>query len=253
VAGDAEAGELFVELSHPRRLTILRLLRDSPRRLGEIAGQVDTPAPEVSRHLDRLAHQGLVERGGDRAFRLTPYGRAVTDALPAFDFMVKHRDFLRTHDLSVLPTSFASRLAELSQPERGSTFSDTLRHVERVLTEAKEFAWFLSGEAMLSGDAVRAPAVRSGISIRVLVPTTLFDPPVRYATPGTRESRFEVRVLPEVRIAIAMNERLAGMSFPDLSGRIDYSAGLRGTSPAFRGWCRELFEHFWAQGRPVRV
>ena len=48
-------------LGEPRRVEILRLLRDGPRTVGEIASQVDVTQQAVSQHLAVLGQAGLVE------------------------------------------------------------------------------------------------------------------------------------------------------------------------------------------------
>jgi DNA-binding transcriptional ArsR family regulator len=48
-------------LGEPRRVEILRLLRDGPRAVGEIAAHVDVTQQAVSQHLAVLDKAGLVE------------------------------------------------------------------------------------------------------------------------------------------------------------------------------------------------
>jgi predicted transcriptional regulator len=248
-----DVGTLFFELSHEKRLAILGMLRTHPARLTELAVKSRISAPEVSRHLGRLMRHQLVSRGADGTYSLSPYGQLVTGGVESFEFLLRQRDFLRTHDLSVLPKSFVRRLAELSEFESGSSFTDTLRHVERVLNEADDFAWFLSDQAMLTSDAVLDAARKTGVSVRAVVPESLLRPVDSARARGRPADSVEIRVLPEVKVGIAMNEQIAGVSFPDLTGRIDQSAGLRGASAEFRGWCRDLFEFHWVRGRRARL
>ena len=53
-------------LAEPRRLAMLRLIRDQPRSAGEIGGHFDITQQAVSQHLQVLAEAGLVtvERSG---------------------------------------------------------------------------------------------------------------------------------------------------------------------------------------------
>jgi predicted transcriptional regulator len=46
---------------------------------------------------------------------------------------------------------------------------------------------------------------------------------------------------------MAINESHAGICFPDLKGRPDFTAGFSSKEERFMGWCRDLFEHYWAQ------
>jgi predicted transcriptional regulator len=247
------ADELFFELSHGKRLAILRVLSEESARLSDIAVKVQISAPEAVRHLGRLARQRLVARDSEGEYGLTPYGRLVADRLPWFEFLLRERDFLRSHDLTVLPPPFVSRLSELSQLEEGSNFSATLRHVERVLSGASDFAWFLSDQALLTSADVLDAAKKTGVTVRAIVPESLLPPAGPGRTPDRTSEGVEIRVLPEVKVGIAMNEQIAGVSFPDLTGRIDHSAGLRGSSEEFRGWCRDLFQHYWDRGRRARL
>jgi DNA-binding transcriptional ArsR family regulator len=66
-------------LGEPRRLEILRLLRDGPLAVGEIAAQVDVTQQAVSQHLAVLGQAGLVEarREGTRSvYAVRPDGFA---------------------------------------------------------------------------------------------------------------------------------------------------------------------------------
>jgi predicted transcriptional regulator len=248
-----ETEDLLFELSHEKRLAILEILERRAARLSDIAVHSKISPPEVSRHLGRLARHSLVGRGSNGEYGLTPYGRLVVRGLPSFKFLFRHRDFLLTHDLSALPGPFLNRLAELSELEVGSSFTDTLRHVERVLHEADEFAWFLSDQAMLTSTTLVDAARRSGVAVRAIVPRSLLPPAAHPGAPRRPSGVVEIRVVPEVRVGIAMNEQIAGVSFANLGGRIDQSEGFRGSSAEFRGWCRDLFLHYWNIGRPARL
>ncbi len=58
----AEVAAYFQTLSEPTRLTILNLLRDGERNVGEIAQLTGYTAANVSRHLAQLAQRGFVAR-----------------------------------------------------------------------------------------------------------------------------------------------------------------------------------------------
>lgn len=54
----------LVALADPTRRRIVELLRDGPRRAGELAAAFPVSAPAVSRHLRVLRRSGLVEESG---------------------------------------------------------------------------------------------------------------------------------------------------------------------------------------------
>jgi DNA-binding transcriptional ArsR family regulator len=66
--GNADA--VLKALAEPRRREILRLVRDEPRSVNEIAEQFDISQQAVSQHLQALKNAGLVAVRQDRQRRL---------------------------------------------------------------------------------------------------------------------------------------------------------------------------------------
>ena len=71
-----EVDEILTVLAEPTRRGVVDLLRERPRRAGELAEALGVSAPAMSRHLRQLRMQGIVEEerlDGDarvRVFRL---------------------------------------------------------------------------------------------------------------------------------------------------------------------------------------
>jgi DNA-binding transcriptional ArsR family regulator len=75
----ASAEEVLKALAEPRRQQILRLVRATPRSVGEIAEQVDITQQAVSQHLQVLRDAGLVavrQHGTRRLYAIRPDGLA---------------------------------------------------------------------------------------------------------------------------------------------------------------------------------
>ena len=69
----------FAALADPRRRAILRLVRDQPRSVNEVAGHFDITQQAVSRHLRVLKDAGLVAvrpDGQRRLYMVRPDGLA---------------------------------------------------------------------------------------------------------------------------------------------------------------------------------
>ena len=78
----------FQALADPRRRDILRLVRDKPRSVNEIAGQFDITQQAISQHLKVLKDAGLVAvqpQGQRRLYVVRPEGlAALQDFLAEF-------------------------------------------------------------------------------------------------------------------------------------------------------------------------
>ena len=78
------AGDPFAALGDEHRRSIVRLLRDGERSVGELADELPISRPAVSRHLRLLKEAGLVNdraSGTQRFYRLEHEG---VDAVRAF-------------------------------------------------------------------------------------------------------------------------------------------------------------------------
>jgi DNA-binding transcriptional ArsR family regulator len=73
-------------LAEPRRQAILRLVRDKPRSVGEIAAHFDVTQQAVSQHLQVLREAGLVavrSEGQRRLYVVRPEGLETLEAFLA--------------------------------------------------------------------------------------------------------------------------------------------------------------------------
>jgi DNA-binding transcriptional ArsR family regulator len=78
----ASVEEVLKALAEPRRQQILRLVRATPRSVGEIAEQIDITQQAVSQHLQVLKDAGLVaarQDGTRRLYAIRPDGLASLD------------------------------------------------------------------------------------------------------------------------------------------------------------------------------
>jgi DNA-binding transcriptional ArsR family regulator len=67
--------DVFTALANPTRRTLLDLLRERPRPVGELAAQFAMRRPSVSEHLKVLRDAGLVvdeRRGRERIYHVDP-------------------------------------------------------------------------------------------------------------------------------------------------------------------------------------
>lgn len=81
-----EPDALFRALAEPRRQAMLRLVRDEPLSVGEIAAQFDITQQAVSQHLQVLKEAGLLavrKQGQRRLYVVRPEGLETLEAFLA--------------------------------------------------------------------------------------------------------------------------------------------------------------------------
>ena len=243
--------DVLFDLLSPDRLSLVTELSLRKQRLTSLAKILNCTVQECSRNLNRLNNSGFVKKDSEGLYEITPFGRAVFTLVPGFDLLIKHREYFLQHDLSFLPAPFMERIGELSEGSRVDHMSLVLDHIMQVVSKGKEYVWLISDQLMPRWPGIASSYSSSDIPVRMLGAQHI-DPKV-IAEAKTKLSHCEVGVLQEVKIAMAMNESLAGFCFPGTDGKIDFGAGFTGKDPLFRGWCHDLFEFYWSRSRKIET
>ena len=76
-------------------------------------------------------------------------------------------------------------------------------------------------------------------------------------TAGIHKDRIEYHLIEDptdIIAGIAMNEKIAGVTFPGAMGKLDFNGGFRSSNPLFRKWCQDLFIIHWnKKGKRVQI
>jgi predicted transcriptional regulator len=246
-----DTSEVLFDLVSPDRLSLVNELSLRKQRLTSLAKILNCTVQECSRNLNRLSSSGFIRKDSEGAFEITPFGRAVLGLVPGFNFLIKHREYFLSHDLSFLPIPFIERIGELSKGERVNHMGLVLDHIMQVVSKGKEFVWLISDQLMPRWPGIASSYSSTNIPVRMVGAQTIDRKVISEAK--SKLARCEVGVLQEVKVAMAMNESLAGFCFPGLDGKIDFGAGFTGNDPLFRAWCADLFEFYWVSSRKIET
>lgn len=98
----------------------------------------------------------------------------------------------------------------------------------------------------------------SSVTWRVIIPDdSNIDWTKLRASAGTNKGRIEYRLIEDpndIKAGIAMNEKIAGLTFPDAMGKLDFNSGFGSSNPVFRKWCQDLFEFHWNKAeKKIRI
>ena len=208
----------------------------------------------------RLRDAMLIEKDSDGFFSLTAFGRLALNVLPTMKFVSENRDYFLLHDISSLPLAFIERLGELREFEYTQGVGSILAHTQRVVQDAEEYIWLMAdhligGEEYVGGKKLEI----SNVTWRIIIPaesniewTRLRD------SVGNYNGRIEYGLMEdssEIKAGMALNEKMAGLTFPDMTGnRLDFNSGFRSNNFLFHKWCYDLFLFHWNEARKkIRV
>lgn len=256
-----QLAELLFILASIDRLTLLSEIATEKRRLSQLTTKLSATAQETSKHLTRLRDAKLIEKDSDGFFSLTAFGKIVVNLLPSIKFLTENRKYFLSHDISSLPLEFIERLGELQEGQYADKVGSILTHIHQVVQDAEEYIWLMSDHPLGGGEYV----ARSGklescstVTWRVIVPAgSSIDWKSVRADVGTHKGRIEYHLIEDpndIKAGMALNEKIAGFTFPDITGKLDFNSGFSSSNPLFRKWCQDLFVFHWNKaGKKVQL
>jgi predicted transcriptional regulator len=182
---------------------------------------------------------------------LTSYGRAVRNVLPSFAFLSLNRAYFMSHDLSRLPAEFVKRAGDLLPHEYGDTVGAVMDVSEGIVTQAEEYLWLMADHPVRKTSFITAALAGKPTRVRILGRETASAREDFKQAKRTLGDKFEARLMATPEVALAMNEREAGLAFPDLTGKVDYNRGFQSSDAEFRKWCGDLFLFYWDKAKIV--
>ncbi len=246
------AAEILFELSSDDRVKLLSEISRTKQRASQLARVSSSTVQETSRQLGRLQEAGLIERDSGGYFRLSLFGALVLRLVPSLDFVSRNREYFLAHDMSSVPEEFVERIGDLSESTFGRNAGTVFRHSEEVLSGARKYAWFLADHAVFGIGTVLSFIKDNDVTVRIVVQN------IEPAGDDNAESairvlgdRLEIRIASQVPVAVAMNEKIAGVAFPGPGREVDYNSGFSSPDSRFRSWCSDMMEYYWARSKSV--
>jgi predicted transcriptional regulator len=238
-----EMVKLLFDISSTDRLTLLFAIIKGNLRLTQLAEKISATIQETSRHLGRLTDAKLIEKNSDGSYTVTSYGRLVLILLSSYNFLSKNKDYFLSHDMSFLPQEFIERIGELSVYEYSVNVSSVLRHIEHVVNSANEYIWLMADQAVITGPSIDQAIGNCDVSVDIIIPKSSLTSEEYQQIRRLLKDKLELKLVPDesIKIGIAMNEKIAGIAFPDLKGKMDFNSGFTSGSIDFHKWCSDLF------------
>jgi predicted transcriptional regulator len=253
--------ELLFILASIDRLTLLSEIAIEKRRLTQLTAKLSATPQETSKHLTRLRDAKLIEKDSDGFFGLTAFGKIIVNLLPSIRFVTENREYFLSHDTSSLPLEFIERLGELQENEYGDNVGAILVHLQQVVQDAEEYIWLMADHPLGRQEYVtKSEKLESSSTVtwRVIIPAvSSIDWAELRRTVVTHKGRIEYHLVEDpddIKAGIALNEKIAGLTFPSTTGKLDFNSGFRSSNPLFRKWCQDLFVFHWnKKGKRVHI
>ena len=246
--------DLHFELSNEDRVQIIKLLSTTPLNLTNISNTLDLRNQETSRHLSRLEETGLVVKNTDGTYNTTYFAELILRKQNELVFLIEHRDYFNTHNLSDLPDELVSKIGALKNSSFINDVMVSFQTVQRVIDEAEEYLYRLTDQFMLIFLDHFVAATDRGVEYRLIYDKDIQLPPSSESTIRMRPARdkglFLSHTHEDVKVFMIMSEKeVAVLSFPNRDGKFDYM-GFSSRDKDMHKWCKDLFMGYWENRLP---
>ncbi len=248
---DRELSTFLFEIASNERLGILEAIVERPRKHSELARALDMTGSETTRHLSRLTGAGLVEKNPKGEYEATPLARALWAGLPYLAFLSAHREFVTSHDLTALEPGFVARLGELARAAFHHGAYEVVAVQEAALRDVRRRAWVATQQRFEQAIPILREKSAAGADVRVVRPRAMVEQERRAGRDVERN--FSFRLLPEVRLFLAVLDDRAGLCLPATDGHLDMATMILVTDPDGYRWSEDLFLRIWERADESRL
>ncbi|GEM_PF-7035664 len=242
-----ELTRLLKGIASPERMSILDMIAARPRKHAEIARALDLFGSATTRQLRILAAAGLVSRNGRGEFELTGVAVAVRRAMPYFEYLTSHQEYLVRHDVSILDPGSIARLGDLHQGEFTTGAFQVVATQQAAIREAARRIWIISEHRMDEAIPLTHRRGAKGLDVRLIRPSLALAKEPRSPTNGCSQM---VRTLGETRLFLAVVDEFAAVCLPHLGGATDLTTMIALRDPVGVGWAEEVFLGYWNRAQP---
>ena len=263
--------DMLFEVSSEIRHKILMSLMHQPYTVTSITKMLDISMTEASRHFNRLAQVGLIQKQPDGEYSITILGKTVLRQLAPLEFITRHSGYFDSHDATGLHERFLNRIHELGEAtptyttranimktveKLGKSLEEAEKHYESIFDQSAMELIIYADPEPESETQVKSK-IMEGLRCRVLLPDIvdydrIHPDSLNEFMELNRFENFEFRLITDPPVFLQMNEkRVTLLAFPDQSNAIDY-LGFEATDERSLGLCQEIFDYYWSKSKPFQ-
>ncbi|MBT8251255.1 MAG: transcriptional regulator, partial [Nitrosopumilus sp.] len=230
-----------------------------PSRVTTMAKKFNVTAQEIHRNFERMVNSGLITKQKDNNYALTTFGRAICTQIHSVSFLSQNKKYLKTHGFGNTPPKFLRRIGDLSNSKEITGVSKVLETWKKIYRSADEYIFNVLDETPLDLIELMIKRVKRGTKYRHIISENASIPKGRKKLlektgfyPLLEAEKIQRRMLHTVQVSVIINEKSAGLMFPDLTGKPDLRSMFYSEDESFREWCMDYFKYCWNASDPFK-
>ena len=247
----------FLEVSSEQRLKIIQLVNEKEYRLSELAKKLDATTPEVHRNLDRLEKGGFIIKNVKGHFDLTTLGQMVLSLIPNLAFVIENKKYFLEHPINSLPHKFVSRLGELFECKKLTSYVDVFEYWKNLYENSEEYIYNILYDVPYFDDFTKP--IYDKLSKGVKIKSIFYEKAMVSSSRGEVVKKLKKfidngdiqRMMTKKKgAAVILNEKQACLIFPNSEGKLDAGYAFVGENRLFHQWCFDFFNYSWYNATP---
>lgn len=251
-----EIANEFLEIASEQRVNMLLSLTRQKYNLSGMAKHLNATAAEIHRNFARLQKAGLIKKDTNGNYDLTLYGKTVCAQMPAFVFMSGNKKYFDNHDFYNLPSKYMQRIGALSDSKLINGYVKVMEKWEEIYKNADKYICNILIEIpynemilqILEDKLKHKTRILSVFSESAIISKERQELVAKFDfTKFVKDGMLERKMSKDAMIAIVLNEREAGLSFPTDKYEPDMSKMFYSSSEQFHEWCYDYFNDVWSK------
>lgn len=231
----------FKASGHGARLELLKDLKEIKEATArDLSDLLDVSQTYTHRHLQILIENGLVKKEG-KLFVLSTIGKIFVNSLGSAEVITMYEDFWESHDVSRIPEKLIEEFFVLKNTKLANPAPIVLETILSTALKAESRVLAVSDRIPRIAVPTFRKIMKEGIEVHLLAGDISHGG-------STREylkiNGLEVNTIKMEDIYMGLmiiDNREAGVMFPDTRGALDWNFGLGGTDPSFISWVEKNF------------
>jgi predicted transcriptional regulator len=241
---------LFRSLSSKSRLAVIDALRENPLRYSEIMDKTGLSTTDISRQLNRLSSDLLVEKNPSDQYQLTQYGKITATSVPLIQFLVENKEFFNTRDLSGIPKELIENIASLRNGTMVDSVYESIKLQQEIIpTISEHFSMITDDLGPIWVDTTQK-LVDDGVVVKAIFTPELAKKVLAEA-PSKLVAGMQIRTMTPLKLVLGYSDKHALLCFSSLDGKPDRNHYLFGYDIMFKHWAFHCFNHFWRRASPI--
>ncbi|WP_433630330.1 helix-turn-helix transcriptional regulator [Halomicrococcus sp. NG-SE-24] len=240
----------YVLRSHARTQVLLAVAEDCDSTQALLDRDLASKSA-VYNALSELQEQGLIYNPRSKRWSPTGTGTVVTDMInrqrKTESVLATDPDYWQTHDVTVLPPKFRTRLTELADGDviraTETRPANAICEVKQCLTKANSIDAITPVYNERLADAATDANITRIIFDEDVLETLVEDPSAEDI------NNPELIRVTEVSFAITITDDCLLLSLPTLDGKYDPQTEFIADSNAAQQWGKDLLEHYWTSAQ----